>query len=186
MNECVTDIAMSSVWKWKYYFSVVLPSTWLLIQSVQAVQWEPAIITSYAFVVCFCYNCLPITVPFTNVYLALMLKELHNNIKIKYWAHHAKRSLMSWVVAIPKEGLVQPRVPILLLVWQWLRTLGTFSHHAACMIHGSPGYVYSSNTLFQIWLRDSGLQWKEEAPNRIWCLVLDWMTWTTNWHPEHR
>ena len=30
---------------------------------------------------------------------------------------------------IKKEGRARPRAPVLLLVWQRLRTLGTFSHH---------------------------------------------------------
>ena len=35
------------------------------------------------------------------------------------------------VGVIPKEGRARPRVPVLLLVWQWLRTLGTFLRNAA-------------------------------------------------------
>ncbi len=64
---------------------------------------------------------------------------------------YTKRSLMSWVVVIPKEGRARhvflfffdksvsyqkkgaPRPPVLLLVWQRLRTLGTFSRKAAQM-----------------------------------------------------
>ncbi len=34
--------------------------------------------------------------------------------------HHAKRSLMAWVVVIPKEGRVRGAVPALILVWHWL------------------------------------------------------------------
>ena len=38
---------------------------------------------------------------------------------------YAKRSLMSWVIAIPKEGRAR------LLVWHRLRTLGTFSRNTS-------------------------------------------------------
>ena len=71
-----------------------------------------------------------------------------------YGLRYTKRSLMSWVVVIskevrargaapallilvakvgviPKEGRARPRALILLLVWQRLKTLGTFSRNAA-------------------------------------------------------
>ncbi len=64
---------------------------------------------------------------------------------------YAKRSQMSWVVVIhfsfgggegkvgviPKEGRAWPRAPVLLLVWQRLRTLGTFLRNAAQVCRSS-------------------------------------------------
>ncbi len=48
---------------------------------------------------------------------------LHQS-QLKCGLHYTKRSLMSWVVVIPKEGRASVAVPALLLVWH--RPLGTF------------------------------------------------------------
>ncbi len=60
-----------------------------------------------------------------SFYWNLTLTEQHL-LGLRY----AKGSLMSWVVVIPKEGWTG-NPSILLLVWQWLRTLGTFSRNTA-------------------------------------------------------
>ncbi len=59
--------------------------------------------------------------PATPARATIATTALTNTIALfKLWLHYAKRSLMSWVVVIPKEGRGHRAAPALLLVWHRL------------------------------------------------------------------